>query len=230
MLKGIVCDVGHVVTQVSVLNHVLLKIGRKDATSLLYDPAALESGSVEDFDAAVRSKMSHKIQALRGLGRSELKELLEDVPLTQGLARFVEFAVNAELRLAFVGAVPAALTALLFEDAFSETQAPEIMGSSIQWRNGRVFDAGWICTPKEKHDVLVNWMNRNGLTRVGTVYIGDSIGDIPAMMALPRNNRIGFNATNPSVLSAIGCAFEKSFDPLISYLRAGFALPVAGPP
>lgn len=228
ILKGIVCDVGHVVTRGSVLNHILQKIGRKDAMSLLYDCSAAESGSAEDFDTAVRFKMFRKIQALRGLGRSELKELLNDVPLTHGLASFVEFARRVELRLAFVGAVPASITALLFERALSDTQGPEIIGSSIQWRDGHVFDAGWICTPTEKHEAFVNWMSRNGLTRTGTVYIGDSIGDIPAMTALPRNNRIGFNATNPSVLSASGCAFEKSFDPVISYLEAGFVLPTAG--
>lgn len=219
MLRGMVCDVGHVVSQGSVLNHVLKKIGRADKATLLYDPIVLQGGSPEAFDATVRSVMTEKIEALRGMMRPELAELLSDVPLTDGLAELVEFARSEGLELVFVGAVPATITRMLLERALPCAQSITITGSSIDWHQKQLTGATWVCTPGDKREVLLHWMSERGLRSECVAYIGDSIGDIAAMSVLPRQNRIAFNAASDAVLRAAGHAFKGSFRPVIDCLR-----------
>jgi phosphoserine phosphatase len=226
VFRGIVCDIGHVITQSSILNHLLREIGRADLATRLYDPLIWQSGSNGNFEASVRAGMTRKIQALAGLSHSEIEALLRNVPLTHGLKEFVDFVRGEGIRLAFVGAVPSAISLLLLKRALGDTSLLEVRGSDIEWRDGRVHSAGWICTPEEKRDFLVHWMSRTSLPASRTAYVGDSVGDIGAMSVLEKANRVGMNATEPSVLGFVGHAFEKSFAPLTRLLRQ--KLPRAG--
>lgn len=200
-IRAIVCDVGHVIVQESVLNHVLQALGRRGAMRVLYDMDVLAGAAEEDVERWVEGVIREKLKAMAGVRLAELQQLACELPLTPGLPELVGRCQQAGVAVMLMGAVPTFLTR-----AMVMNRAPgvdKIVGTEIAEEDGHLAGASVVCTPLRKAAAVQAWLAEKRVAPMATAVIGDSIGDLPTMGLVPKPNRFAFNA-HPDVVAKAG--------------------------
>lgn len=212
-MQGVVCDVGHVIVQESMLNHVLGRLGRNSAARVLYDMSVLTGAGEEEVERWVGSVIQEKLDAMAGVELAELQRLVCELPLTPGFPELLRACRQADVPVMLMGAVPVFMTEAKINQA--GLVVARIAGTRVLADGGRLTGVAEVCTPIRKAAAVEQWFADMGIAPARVIVIGDSIGDLPAMELVPQPNRIGFNAHHPSVVSRVGETHKGSMHGII---------------
>lgn len=201
-IQGLVCDVGHVIVQESVLNHVLARLGRNSAARVLYDMNVLADAGEEEVERWVDGVIREKLDAMVGEELAVLQRLVGELPLTPGLPELIQACHQSGVPVMLMGAVPAFMAEAMLHKANLTVQ--RVAGTHIVVEGGQLTGVAEVCTPIRKAAAVEQWFKDRQIIPDQAVVIGDSIGDLPAMGLVPRQNRIGFNAHHPRVIAHMG--------------------------
>ena len=215
-VRGIVCDVGHVIIRDSVLNHVLRRIGAHDVSRVLYDMRVLAGKDAQEVERWVDAVIREKVAAFESRSAREIQDIAREVALTPGIRRLLWVAQRRGVPVLLMGAVPALVTRALLTGM--RVTVDEVVGTDVAVTNGRIGRVRSVCTPLRKAEAVKVWLRRRKLKRRDCVVIGDSIGDVPAMRLVPRCNRVGFNATHRSVKRYVGRNYAANMHELTRWL------------
>jgi phosphoserine phosphatase len=216
-VKGIICDVGHVIYQGSALNFILSRIGRSDVAKVLYDTKVLGGAPDEDIEAWVREVIGEKVAAMRGRAPAEIAAIAREIPFTRGFPELLDAAAPRGVPVALMSAVPAFVIEASIEGLGRSVD--RVLGTSVRLDDlGRIVGADEVCTPRGKAARVAGWMRERSLDPAGCAVIGDSIGDLHTMALVPADNRISFNASFPQVLELTSVHFEEDMHALADHL------------
>ena len=183
------------------------------------------------IDAWVRQVITAKLEQLAGHRWADLEAVIASIPRTPGLEGLIEYCALHDLPIMFIGAVPVELTRRLIGlSGVTGKEFPTLIGSETEIdADGVIGRVTGICTPSRKVIELRAWCTAQGVSLSDCYFIGDSLGDLPAMRCLPQANRIAFNAEQPAVLAAAGAHWCDDLTPVVAYLRDRLALPTVSP-
>lgn len=215
--SAVVCDVGHVVVGTSLMNHLLEHAGLSGEARVLYDMKVLRGADVHQIESWVEEVSKGKSAALRGQSLSDLQRACAGVPLTPGFVTLLERAAELHVPVMLMSAVPRPFVEALL--AHAGTSVAQIAATELDVAaDGAVSAATVVCTPLRKRAAVERWFSSAGIDSTRAAVIGDSVGDLPTMALVPKENRVGFNASVPEVLDYVGSRFSNDMAPLVSWL------------
>ncbi len=219
--KALVVDVGHVICDGSIMNFLIARLSSLKKDVVLYDNELLMGLSNEVIDEWVSAVCKIKVGSIVGISLFGLREALCEMPLTEGFAELVKRAQGEGIEVILIGAVPRQITQKLV--ACHDVEVDCIFGSELIVTSDRILGVEKIMTPSLKRQVIETKVCERTIDRGNSVIVGDSIGDLQMMGIVPRQHRVGFNATSTDVLEFVGAAFAGSMRPVAGYLeKIGF--------
>lgn len=212
MVKGIVCDVGHVIAHGSILNRVLNRLGMPYVATRLYDLNEFYALDKIAFERSVESKMVDKMQVLRAISPDIISSVFRAIEMTEGFSRFVDLAREKQIAFTLIGAVPDVYIRMLLKVWSFDVSSINIMASKY------VENGFAVLTPSMKRESTLRWLADHAISPDEALYIGDSVGDLDAMACLPKSGRVAFNSTSGLVRAFCGHHFDGSFGGLIDLI------------